>query len=390
MNTRTYLDYNASAPIRPQVFGVMAEVLGEGGNPTSIHAEGRHMRERVEAARDQVAALVKADPRNVIFTSGGTEANMTALAPEALPGAAGQDAHCFVSAIEHPSALCGGRFDAARISQIAVGADGVVDIEKLTAQLQAYRAEFPDRPFMAAVMLANNETGAIQPIARIADLVHDLGGVLHCDCVQAAGKIDIDIEALGADMIALSAHKLGGPQGVGALVLGERLAEFQAPLLRGGGQELRRRAGTENVAGIAGFGVAAEIAAAEIGDLERVGRLRDELEQRTRAISPEQVVFAQAAPRLANTSCFAVSGLLAETSVIGLDLEGVAVSAGSACSSGKVERSHVLGAMGVEDSLAECAIRVSLGWNSQAADIARFAEAWSSIARRRGERRQAA
>ena len=389
MGPRTYLDCNATAPIRPEAAEAMAAALRETGNPSSVHGQGQRARERVEAVRDQVAALVKADPRDVIFTSGGTEANMTALTPDALPdGTAG--AHCFISAIEHPSVLCGGRFDSGDVSEIAVTADGVVDVAGFSKQLETFRSSALDVPFMASVMLANNETGAIQPVAEISGLVHEAGGLMHCDAVQAAGKIHIDMGALGADLVTLSAHKFGGPQGVGALILGAEAENFSAPLLRGGGQEMRRRAGTENVAGIVGFGVAAEIAAGDVENFQGIGELRDKLEQRIKGLSADALVFAEEAPRLANTLCFAVPGMKAETSVIGLDLKGVAVSAGSACSSGKVERSHVLGAMGVEPALAECAIRVSLGWKSKGADIEHFAAAWSGIYQRFQEQDQAA
>jgi cysteine desulfurase len=390
MSPRTYLDYNATAPLRPQAAEAMAAVLGETGNPSSVHAEGRRAREHIEAAREKVAGLVNAKTRNVIFTSGGTEANMTALSPHAVAQEGAAEARCFVSAIEHPSVLSGGGFQPSQVFEIAVGSDGAVNVPGFAAQLEDYRSTNPSEPFMASVMLANNETGAVQPVAEIAERVHGSGGVLHCDAVQAAGKIDIDIASLDADMLTLSAHKFGGPQGVGALILGAGLENFSGALLRGGGQEMRRRAGTENVAGIAGFGVAADIAARDIDDFRRVGELRDELEARTISIAPDMVVFAGDAPRLANTSCFAVPGMKAETAVIGLDLEGVALSAGSACSSGKVERSHVLDAMGIEPRLAECAIRVSLGWKSEAADVEQFVAAWSLIHHRYQEQAQAA
>jgi len=390
MSPRTYLDYNATAPLRPQAAEAMAAVLGETGNPSSVHAEGRRAREYIEAAREKVAGLVNAKARNVIFTSCGTEANMTALSPQAVAPEGASGTHCFVSAIEHPSVLCGGRFEQADVSEIAVGGDGTIDVSSFAGQLENYRSSNPSGTFLVSVMLANNETGAIQPVAELAEQVHGLGGVLQCDAVQAAGKIPIDIASLGADMLTLSAHKFGGPQGIGTLILGPGAEDFAAPLLRGGGQEMRRRAGTENVAGIAGFGVAAEIAARDIEDFRRIAELRDELEIRIKSESPDAVIFAERAPRLANTSCFAVPGMKAETSVIGLDLEGVAVSAGSACSSGKVDRSHVLDAMGVEPGLAECAMRVSLGWKSQAADVEQFITAWSLIHHRYQEQAQAA
>jgi cysteine desulfurase len=382
MSERSYLDYNATAPLRPEVRDAMLGAFAIHGNPSSVHAEGRQARAAIEAARAKVAALLGARPDDVIFTSCGTEANALALAPVA--GAW----RCYMSAIEHPSVLAGGKFSASDVTRIPVTEDGVIDLDFLASELARHHFEGQGaRPFVS-LMVANNETGALQPVTAAAESVHAVGGVLHTDAVQAAGKVALDMGALGADLVSLSAHKLGGPKGVGALVLRERVQV--EPLIRGGGQERRRRAGTENVAGIVGFGVAAEIAAAELGKARDIAKLRDELETRALTIAPEAIVLSGRVPRLPNTSCMAVPGTKAETLVIGLDLAGVAVSSGSACSSGKVEASHVLRAMGVAPEVAQGAIRVSLGIGSTPADIERFLDAWGTLIKRLRESRKAA
>jgi cysteine desulfurase len=380
MTERSYLDYNATAPLRPVVREAMIAALSLIGNPSSIHAEGRAARAAIETARGKVAALLRARPEDVIFTSGGTEANALGL----MPGAADERLH--VSAVEHPSVLAGGRFSAAQVSRLPVTADGVIDLDFLASELTKPHLK-GTRP-LVSLMVANNETGALQPVAAAGKIVHDAGGVLHSDAVQAAGKVALDMTALGADLVSLSAHKLGGPKGIGALVLRKGLAV--EPLLKGGGQEVRRRAGTENVAGIVGFGVAAEAAAAELDAGQTIATLRHALEARALAIAPEAVVLSARVARLPNTSCIAVPGTKAETLVIGLDLAGVAVSAGSACSSGKVEASHVLNAMGVGSELTRSAIRVSLGYGSTPADIERFIEAWGGLIKRLKQSRKAA
>jgi cysteine desulfurase len=381
MTTRSYLDYNATAPLRPKVREAMVGVLETFGNPSSVHAEGREARALIEAARAKVAALAGARPEEVIFTSGGSEANALALA--AQPGDAW---HCYMSAIEHPSVLASGRFYRESTTRLPVTGDGVIDLETLASELAKHHLG-GWRPF-ASLMAANNETGAIQPVAEAAAIVHAAGGLLHSDAVQVAGRLALDFAALGADMMTLSAHKIGGPKGVGALVLREGVGV--EPLIKGGGQERRRRAGTENVAGIVGFGVAAEIAAAELDKASALAALRDGLERRALAIAPDALVLSGGVPRLPNTSCIAVAGTKAETLVIGLDLAGVAVSAGSACSSGKVEASHVLNAMGVAPDLAQAAIRMSLGFGSETADIERFLGAWGELVKRMRERQKAA
>jgi cysteine desulfurase len=366
------MDYNATAPVRPEAAAAIAEVLRTVGNASSVHSFGRLARGRVETAREQVAALVGARPEQVTFTSGGTEANNLALAGIDRP-------RLCVSAGEHDSVMQ----TAPRAERIALDSEGRVDLNALSRFLAADR-----RPALVSVMLANNETGVIQPLAEVVALAREHGALVHSDGVQAAGKIPVDMTALGVDLLSLSAHKLGGPQGVGALVVTEGVA--LGPLIRGGGQERARRGGTENLAGIAGFGAAAEAAA---GDLEGAARLsvqRDRLEQDLREMAPEARVFGAGALRLANTSCFAVPGLAGETQVMALDLAGVAVSAGSACSSGKVRASHVLRAMGASKLEAGSAIRVSLGWRSEAGDIERFLEAWGTLYRRRGGSARAA
>jgi cysteine desulfurase len=371
MSERIYLDHNATTPLRPEVRDAMVAALALEGNPSSVHAEGRAARAAIEAAREKVASLVGAKPDAVIFTSGGTEANALALASLASV----QGARLYLTAIEHPSVLAGGRFPPTAINQIPVTAEGVVDLEVLATELA--KPHFQGTRVFVSVMAANNETGALQPVAEVAAIVHEAGGLFHSDAVQAAGKVPLDFAALGADLLTLSAHKLGGPTGVGALVLRQGI-EID-PLLKGGGQERRRRAGTENVAGIVGFGVAAELAAAGLSKASEIAKLRDELEARELAIAPEAVVFSASVPRLPNTSAIAVPGTKAETLVIGLDLAGIAVSSGSACSSGKVEASHVLRAMGVAPELTQGAIRVSLGPDSQGADVEKFIAAWSEL-----------
>lgn len=369
MKPAAYLDYNATAPLRPQAIDAVAAALRAGGNPSSVHGLGRAARRIVEDARDRVAALVGAHPVEVVFTSGGTEANALALV-------GGGMRHLLVSAVEHDSVLR----NAPGGSVIPVDGDGVVDL----AALDRLLAATPGDGTMVSVMLANNETGVIQPVADVARLARARGARVHCDAVQAAGKIAIDLAALGVDMLTLSAHKIGGPQGVGALILRDGVA--LAPLVQGGGQERGRRAGTENVPGIAGFGAAAAAAVADLatGMTARVAGLRDRLEDAVQRTAPQAAIHGAKAARLPNTSCIGLAGVAAETQVMALDLAGVAVSSGSACSSGKVRASHVLGAMGLAQDAAGCAIRVSLGWDSTDADIDRFLAAWSGLAARHG------
>lgn len=373
MVERTYLDWNATAPLRPQAREAMLAALDVPGNPSSVHAEGRTARRLIDEARRRVAALVGAQPSDVVFTSGGTEANAMALCP-----ASGTDA-LLVSAIEHPSVLAGGRFTAENVGPVPVGPDGVIDLAALERQLAALARE--GRRALVSLMHANNETGVVQPVAAAAAIVHAAGGRLHVDAVQTAGRIPCDIKALAADLLTVSGHKLGGPKGVGALVRRSDAVNWPAPLIRGGGQERGTRAGTENVAAIAGFGAAAAAAARDLeAERQRVTVLRDRLESDLMAEFPQTIIFGAGAERLPNTTLFAFPRAKAETAVIGLDLAGVAVSSGAACSSGKVAASHVLAAMGVPAPLARGAVRLSLGYGTQEADIARFLAAWRKLA----------
>ena len=368
MTNRVYLDWNATAPLRPQARAATVAALDVLGNPSSVHGEGRAARHLVEQARRQVAALVGAEPENVVFTSGGTEANVLALTPRSADGV------LLVSAIEHPSVLAGGRFDPARVRQIAVTPDGQIDLAALAAALRTAAS-----PVLVSVMAANNETGVLQPVSEAAALVHEAGGILHVDAVQVAGRFPLDINALGADLMTISSHKLGGPKGAGAMIRGTGVVAPD-PLLRGGGQERGARAGTENVAAIAGFGAAAAAAREGLAaEAARMAALRVRLERGLAAISPAATIFGEALARLPNTTLFAVPGMKAETAVIAFDLEGVAVSSGAACSSGKVAPSHVLAAMGVPAALARGAVRVSLGPTTSESEIDRFLEAWRKL-----------
>jgi cysteine desulfurase len=361
----SYLDYNATAPVRPEVADAVAAALGQTGNPSSVHQAGRAARRVLERARESVAALVSAPPSAVVFTSGGTEANNQALQSVIGPR--------LVSAIEHDSVLAA----APEAVRIAVDRQGVIDLGKLAEQLETAR------PALVSVMLANNETGVLQPIGEVVAAARRHGALVHCDAVQAAGKIPIDVKELGVEFMTLSAHKLGGPQGVGALVFGPGV-EPKA-LLGGGAQERRWRPGTENLPGIVGFGRACELAMADRDWPARVGALRDRLEVEIRAIAPEARVLGAGAPRLANTSCLTMPGVASQIQLIELDLAGIAVSAGSACSSGKIGPSHVLAAMGVAPEEAQTAIRMSLGWASTEADVDRLVAAWARLyARTRG------
>ncbi|NNM73338.1 cysteine desulfurase family protein [Enterovirga aerilata] len=375
---RIYLDHNATSPIRPEVLSAVGEALACGGNPSSVHAEGRAARALVEHARAQVAALVGARPEDVVFTSGGTEANNMALRPGALRNAAGQPAERFAcGAAEHPSVLQGHGFG--QIEAIPVDRTGRVDLAALEAMLDGAVGQ----PALFSLQVANSETGVIQPVAEAAALVRARGGIAHADAVQAAGRMPLDMATFGLDALTLSGHKLGAPAGIGALVFRPGRAGPNLPLVRGGGQESRARAGTENLAGIVGFGVAAEMAARDLAaEGARQRRLRDCAEQEVRRLAPDAVVFGEGADRLPNTLAFAVPGLSAETALMALDLAGIAVSSGSACSSGKVGRSHVLAAMGVPDALARGAIRVSFGWNSREDDVLGFARAFETLLRR--------
>lgn len=373
MTQRVYLDWNATAPLRPEARDAVLVALDVCGNPSSVHGEGRRARRILQDARAAVAASLGAELEAVVFTSGATEANGLALTPGLHRTAMPPVERLIVSAIEHASVLSGGRFAKGCIETAPVNPSGVIDL----AQLDRLLADKPSA--LVSVMLANNETGAIQPIADVADLVRTHDGVLHVDAVPAFGKIDIDFKGLQIDLLSISAHKIGGPKGVGALLVAEGLRGLE-PTLTGGGQEKGRRAGTENLPGIAGFGAAAKIAAT---DRERFARhcdtLRRRLEDGLKQIVASTIIFSEEAPRLPNTTLFTAPGLHAETAVIGFDLEGIAVSSGSACSSGKVQPSHVLEAMQVGPALARGGIRISFGWETTENDIDRALEAWRKL-----------
>ncbi len=357
-----YMDHNATAPVLPEARAAVAAALEVTGNASSVHAFGRAARRIVDEARSKVASLAGARSEAVVFTSGGTEANNLALA------SAGER-RILVSAIEHDSVLRA----APDAELIPVNSDGVLLLDALETALARPLA----KPALVSVMLANNETGVIQPVAQAAEIAHRHGAILHCDAVQAAGKVAIDMKTLGADLLTLSAHKLGGPTGIGALVVRDGVA--LKPLQLGGGQEGWRRAGTENLAGIAGFGTAAGIAARDLDRMAWLGDLRDEIERRLLAIAPDAPIYGKKAPRLANTSCIGMPSVKGETQVMAFDLAGIAVSAGAACSSGKVTPSAVLQAMGAGKKAAGQAIRISLGRGNGPNDIGRFAAAWKEL-----------
>ncbi len=376
---RTYLDYNATAPLLADARDAMVAALDLPGNPSSVHAEGRAARELVSRARASVARLCGAEPEHVIFTSGATEAASHVLTPDFRMGRSPvRIAHLFIGATEHPCVLAGGRFSADSVTTLPVDADGRVVPDALREALSA-RARGAGQ-VMFALQLANNETGVVQPIREIADIVHAAGGVMVVDAVQAAGRIAIDIEALGADFMFLSAHKIGGPKGAGALVTrGETF--MPAALIRGGGQEKGHRAGTENLAAIAGFGAAAETAIDALPAMPDLASRRDMLEAWMRQTAPDVVIHGARVERLANTSYVSLPGLKAETAQIAFDMEGIAVSSGSACSSGKVGASHVLKAMGADADLG--AVRISLGTATSRDDINAFQKAFEKINARR-------
>ena len=378
--TRLYLDWNATAPLHPAAREAMLRAMDIQGNPNSVHGEGRAARAAVEAARRQVARLTGAEPAHVVFTSGATEAANMVLTPEFRMGRTPLlVSHLYISAVEHPAVREGGRFTRDNVSEIPVTSDGTVDLAALEAMLAAH--DKANGLPMVAIMLANNETGILQPVGEAAKLVQAAGGLLMVDAVQAAGRIPLDINAIGADFLIVSSHKIGGPKGAGALVSrGEVL--MPKPLIHGGGQEKGHRSGTENTLAIIGFGAAAEAAAADFEVRNAaIGSLRDRLEAGMELAAPDVIIHGKGGPRVPNTSFFTLPGLKSETGQIAFDLEGVAISAGSACSSGKVGESHVLVAMGCDPKLG--ALRISLGPTTAETDIDRAIAAFARIAGRR-------
>lgn len=375
---RAYLDYNASAPLLAAARTAMIAALDTAANPSSVHAEGRAARRLIENARRDVATLVNASAEHVVFTSGATEAASTLLTPDWQMGRGTvRMSRLYVCEADHPCVLNGGRFPAAQVTRIGVDTDGIVRLDALTAALA--RHDKADGLPLVAIHAANNETGVIQPVERIAEIVKAAGGILIIDAVQAAGRIPLDLSAGYPDYLILSSHKIGGPNGVGAIIAASDLM-MPRPLIAGGGQEKGHRGGTENLAAIAGFGAAAREALIGMKSIDAVGRRRDEIEAIVKTLVPDAEIFGTGAPRLANTTFFAIAGIKAETAQIAFDLAGVALSAGSACSSGKVGPSHVLKAMGHSDSLG--ALRVSIGHATSAEDVELFRKALSGIASR--------
>jgi cysteine desulfurase len=361
-----YLDYNATTPLLPQAEAAVRESLAAFGNPSSVHAVGRRARAMIEDARERLASVVGASPAEIIFTSGGTEANDLAL--HGFATAQGCKS-LIVAGIEHASVLAA----APGATVIPSDVRGAIDLSALEDALKTL-----PRPALIALMLANNETGVLQPLDATITLARTYGAYIHCDAVQALGKLPIDFSSLVVDSMSLSAHKVGGLKGIGALLV-RRGCEVN-PELVGGGQERRRRAGTENVTAIVSFGAAAGEVPRLLADMPRIRTLRDQLEAGLRRIAPHVKIYGETAARLANTSCLALANVTSETQVMRLDLAGVAVSAGSACSSGKIAPSHVLLAMGIPPAEAKTAIRVSLGWPTTEADVARFINAWQPLA----------
>ena len=361
MKQTVYFDHNATTPVRAEVAEAVAGALALTGNASSVHTAGRQARQSVEQAREQIAELVGVSPAQIVFTGSGTEANNLVLR--------GTDCtHVLASEVEHYSVLAA----ADNIELLPVDGDGVIDVAVLKSRL-----EDVDGSALVSVMLANNETGVIEPAAEISRIAKEHGALIHTDAIQAAGKIKVDWVELGVDFISLSAHKIDGPQGIGALVMNEDIPLIS--LIRGGGQERSRRAGTENVPGIVGFGAAAKLAAENLGKANEIGILRDHLELRVKEIAPDAEVFGESVERLPNTTCLTMPNIASETQVMKFDLTGIMVSAGSACSSGKVQTSHVLKVMGIVEDVASTAIRVSLGHGNTMDEVEHFVSQWREI-----------
>jgi len=380
-NARTYLDYNATAPLRPDVRQAMIAALDIYGNASSVHSEGRKARAAVEQAREKVAKLVNAAPKEIVFTSGGTEANNIVLSNK-WDGVA-------ISEAEHESIAEPARRFGQNVALLRLDNTGLVNEDHLKSALVDYSSHSAgDGRFLISVQCANNETGVIQPVSRICSLARDAGCRVHSDAVQALGKMPLNFHELSLDAMSLSVHKIGGPKGVGALVCREGFK--LEPLLTGGGQENRKRAGTENVAGIVGFGVAAELAEADLQKIDKIMALKERLEAGVIAAHPSAHIIAGGQTRLPNTTCLSTSEMSAESLLIALDLAGFAVSAGSACSSGKVGQSTVLKAMKLKPDFIAGAIRISIGWNTTEYEIDKFVKAWSKAIKRRIKTRTAA
>ena len=366
-----YFDYNATAPIRKTALAAVNAAYEAGGNPSSVHQAGRAAKAMVDLGRKQIASAVKCGIDDVVFTSGGTESNNLAIANAKHALACSS---VLIGAGEHPSNLAPADAMAVPVARLKLQTNGLIDMDALQSSLLDCKSP------LVVVMLANNETGVLQPMRQIADMVHEAGGFLHVDAAQAFGKIPVNFGAMGADTMTLAAHKLGGPMGIGALIVRCGLPFIGQTI--GGSQETGRRAGTSNVAGIAGFGAAAVEAEEQLDRFAGLSQKRDHLEALLRDFASDLVVFGKQAQRLPNTLCCAALGFSSQTQLMALDLAGFAISSGSACSSGKVKASHVLAAMGVSPDLSGCAIRISLGWRTTSEEIEQFAEAWGEAYRR--------
>jgi cysteine desulfurase len=361
---KVYLDHNATTPMRPQVQELVFKIMQGVGNASSVHGYGREARKYIEDARTQVADLCHAQSEQVTFTSGATESINAVLN-------AYKDKRVLTSAVEHPAVLA----CAPHADLIPVTTDGVIDMDAYEALLN----QSPP-PALVCLMLVNSETGVIQPVSEAAKLAHDKGALVFVDAVQGAGRLDLNMRKLGADFIAISAHKMAGPQGVGALLTKDGLKA--PPFMLGGGQEKNGRAGTHNTAGIAGMGLAAAMAKQNLSHYTALTKLRDDMEARLRSLSNNLTLYGQNAPRVGNTTNVGLKGMPAQTQLMSLDLDGIAVSSGSACSSGAFKPSHVLTAMGANEEEAKSALRISLGWNTTTADIEAFLESYEKIIKR--------
>jgi cysteine desulfurase len=375
---RHYLDHNATAPVRPEVIEAVAAAMAADGNTMSVHEEGRRAHKIVEDAREQVRSLVNAPVNGVVFTSSGTESIHYVLHGAV---AAHKLKRIFISAIEHPAVAANAVATGVEIETIAVNSAGVVDLDSLRAQLRGYR-QSNSGAFLVCLMFANNETGAIQPVTEAAAITHEFDGLLFSDAAQAVGKIPVNFVMSGADILSFTGHKFGGPLGVGAVIAGPNLA--LEPVLRGGGQEMNRRASTTNTPGLAGLGKACVLAQDSLARAGDIARLRDRIE--TAVVQAGAKIWSAQAERLPGTLCLSAPGFSGATQLMNMDLAGIAISAGSACSSGKSKPSHVLTAMGASEEEATTSVRVSLGWNSTEADADAFIREWPAAYARIKER----
>ncbi len=371
-----YADYNATAPLRPEAKTAIIKALEVGANPSSVHRMGREARKIIESARDTIAKAIGASPLELFFTSGGTEAVASTI--RALMSTNQENYKFLVNSTEHECVLQNVELLSGSVTKLPVLNSGLINLQYLQDALTKLTQESTEIPVLF-LMLANNETGVIQPVSEAASLVREAGGLTFCDAIQGLGKTDVNVSILGVDYLALSAHKVGGPQGVGALWRRPN-APLQT-LMAGGGQEKSMRSGTENLAGIAGFGTAVEVACNSLVDYQSLEESRNVMEKKLKS-EAEIVIAGEHVTRLAGVSNFAYAGFRSETQVMAMDLEGIAISSGSACSSGKVRRSEVLSAMGYDDELANCAIRASFGWNTKQEDFDQLSDIWLKVMRR--------